>query len=405
MTVYQGEPLNILHTIGVKTLYPIVRIHFNVTGEFDEERFKRALLECTRVVPELLCKYVLKDNTFVSVTDGLTGVVFKGLNPDADSAKWDLFRDPQLRVYLNHSENGTGITIFLSHILTDGAGAKQLLKLIMKAYNTGSLAGEVNHQDIKWLDKLLEQHRVAVKKGTDHPAKPLSLPELVSGDAQQVRRTAHLALSKALTAALIKASHNTGVTLNDLFMAAFGQAVQRFADTDRIALACPTDMRKFIAGPQQLRVANHTSRYNIDVFSDVNAPFADAVNAVHAAMTENKQNFQCLSSVKTLVENYNRYPLAKLQQICEDNYHVRGISYTNFGIVDFQLNDCTINDFDMLGSYRRAPMFQVAVSTFADQIILAYAMIGTDEEARLGNTVMLIMRDLLANYALQFMGK
>lgn len=405
MTVYQGEPLNILHTIGVKTLYPIVRIHFNVTKGFDEERFKQALLECAKVVPELLCKYVLKDNTFVSVTDSLNGVVFEGLDPDTDSAKWDLFKDPQLRVYLNHGEDGTDITIFLSHVLTDGAGAKQLLKLLMKAYNTGSLEGETNHQNIEWLDKLLEQHQVKVKKGTDHPAKPLSLPELVNGGAKQVRRTAHLTLSESLTAALITASHNTGVTLNDLFMAAFGQAVQRFADTDRIALACPTDMRKFIDGPQQVRVANHTSRYNIDVFSDVRAPFADAVNAVHDAMAKNKQDFQCLSSVKTLVENYNRYPLAKLQQICEDNYHVRGISYTNFGIVDFRLNDCTITDFDMLGSYRRAPLFQVAVSTFDNQIVLAYAMIGTDGEARLGNAVMLIMRDLLTNYALQFMAK
>lgn len=402
MAVYQGEPLNILHTIGVRTLYPIVRIHFKASGNFDEGRFKQALLECAKVVPELLCKYVLKDNTFVTVTSSLKGVVFADVDPDADSAKWDLFNEPQLRVYLNHHDDGTDIAIFLSHILTDGAGAKQFLKLLAKAYNTGTLKGETNHQDIQWLDKLLDQHQVEVKKGTDHPAKPLSMPQVAANDAKQARRTSHLALGKALTSALIKAGHATGATLNDLFMAAFGQAVQRFSNTDRIALACPTDMRKFISGPKQVRVANHTSRYNISVYSDVRAPFANAVKAVHTAMAENKENFQCLSSVKTLVENYDRYPLAKLQQICEDNYHVRGISYTNFGIVDFELNGCMISDFDMLGSYRRAPMFQVAVSTFDDQIILAYAMIGTDEEARLGNTVMLIMRDLLGNYALQF---
>lgn len=402
MAVYQGEPLNILHTIGVKTLYPIVRIHFKVGGDFDEKKFKDALLECAKVVPELFCKYVLKDNTFVTVTDDLQGVVFADVDPDVDSAKWDLFNEPQLRVYLNHSASGTDIVIFLSHILTDGAGAKQLLRLLARAYNTGSLAGEANHQDIQWLSKLLKQHRVEVKKGTDHPAKPLSMPQLAASEAKQVRRTSHLALDKAVTSSLIKASHATGVTLNDLFMAAFGQAVQRFSNTDRIALACPTDMRKFIDGPAQLRVANHTSRYNINVYSDVRAPFADAVQAVHTAMAKNKAAFQCLSSVKTLVENYDRYPLAKLQQICEENYHVRGISYTNFGIVDLKLDGCTVTDFDMLGSYRRAPMFQVAVSTYDDQIIFAYAMIGTDEEARLGNTVMLIMRDLLGNYALQF---
>lgn len=30
MTVDQGEALNILHTIGIDKLYPIVRIHFRV---------------------------------------------------------------------------------------------------------------------------------------------------------------------------------------------------------------------------------------------------------------------------------------------------------------------------------------------------------------------------------------
>lgn len=401
MTVYQGGALNILHTIGMDKLYPIVRIHFRVTGQFDRSRFKRALAACGQVVPELFCKYVLKDNSFVPVTDDLNGVLFENMDPDQGSASWDLFKEPQMRVYLNQEDAGTNVTIFLSHILTDGAGAKQLLGLLARAYNEGSLDGMRNHQDIDWLNQLIKDHPVTVKKGTDHPTRPLTMPTLADRDHQQ-RRTASLALSQAETAALIRASHNVGVTLNDLFMAAFGGAVQRFSATDHIALACPTDMRKFIPGPPELRVANHTSRYNIDVPANPDEPFERAVQAVHQAMAANKRAFQCLASVKTLVDNYTHYPLAKLQQICEDNYHVRTISYTNFGVVDFQLAGCRITNFDMLGSYRRAPMFQAAVSTFNDQIIFAFAMVGTDEEARLGTTVMQIMRDLLNNYALKF---
>lgn len=401
MTVYQGEPLNILHTIGMKELYPIVRIHFMIQGDFSLDRFKRALFQCSQIVPELRCKYVLQDNSFVSVTDNLTGILFQNVDPDEDSAGWDLFNDPQLRVYLNKKMDKIAVTIFLSHILTDGAGAKQLLALLAAAYNGQSLAGVKNHQDIDWLRQLLKAHPVTVKKGTDHPAKPLAMPT-VANRVNQCRRTSSLTLSQETTAALVRAGHNQGVTLNDLFMAAFGQAVQRFSATDRISLACPTDMRKFIPGEKQLRIANHTSRYNIAVPSDPDRPFSEAVQAVHQAMTADKEAFQCLASVKTLVDNYDRYSLEKLQQVCEDNYHVRTISYTNFGIVDFRLAGCRITDFNMLGSYRQAPMFQVAVSTYADQVIFAYAMVGTDEEARLGNTVMEIMRDLLTNYALRF---
>lgn len=400
MAVYQGNPLNILHTIGMDKLYPIVRIHFKLAGNFVLDRFKKALLTCAQVIPELFCKYVLADNSFVPVTTNLDGVLFINVDPDADWAKWNLFHDPQLRVYLNHHPAGTDITIYLSHILTDGAGAKQFLALLARAYNGERLDQLENHTDIAWLHQLLAQHPVEIKQGVDHPANPLSMPK-IADQSNQVYRTGTLHLDKKLTPRLIKASHENGVTLNDLFMAAYGQAVQRFSATARISLACPTDMRKFIPGKPQLRVANHTSRYNISVNSNPTASFATAVQAVHQAMTANKQDFQCLSSVKTLVDNYNNYSLKKLQQICEENYHVRTISYTNFGIIDqaqFHFAGCQICDFDMLGSYRQAPMFQVAVSTYADQFIFAYAMLGNDEEARLGLTVMLIMRDLLMNY-------
>lgn len=122
-------------------------------------------------------------------------------------------------------------------------------------------------------------------------------------------------------------------------------------------------------------------------------------------MATNKREFQCFQSVKELIDKYDQYPLAELQQIVEDNYHVRNISYTNFGIIDpqrFTFTDCAITDFSMLGSYRKYPMFQVAISTYCGQVNLSFAMIGNDAEERMGRAVMLTMRDLLREYFLRF---
>lgn len=404
MTKYIGEPLNIIHTIGMQNLYPTIRIHFTVTNCFNLQRFKKAIKACTQVVPELLCKYVLTDNSFVTVTESLDQVVFTVLDPDKASADWDLFHDPQMRVYLNTKKAGTEVTIFLSHILTDGAGAKQLLYLLAGAYNGESLDNVHNHQGIDWLRQLLEKHSVDAYPGVDHPTAPLAMPLLANHDHRQ-RLTHTLALSNSLTKQLVKASHNTDVTLNDLFMAAFGRAVQRFSMSPRVSLACPTDMRKFIPGPPQVRIANHTARYNFDVAANPSSSFTEIVRTVHQAMQDNKARYQCLSSVKALVNNYDQYSLAKLQQICEDNYHVRAISYTNFGIIDqqkFHFAGGSVKEFNMLGSYRRAPMFQVAVSTYNGQITFSYAMIGNHHEACLGDAVMLTMRDLLTCYAGEF---
>ncbi|MBB1069657.1 hypothetical protein H5S40_05775 [Limosilactobacillus sp. RRLNB_1_1] len=400
---YPGEPLNILHTIGLKELYPLIRISFSVDDRFDVGRFKKAIIQCNEVVPELFSKYVLEDNSFIPVTDDLEGVLFMGLDPDIDIERWDLFADPQLRIYLNKSEEGYDITIYLSHILTDGAGGKQFLYLLASAYNTGKI-DEVNHQDIDWLRQLLKEHPVKTNRQVDHPAKPLTMPALADGQGKR-RRTLTIRLSKAETNQLCQAAHHKHVTLNDLFMAAFGQAVQRYADTDEIALACPTDMRQFIPGAEQLRIANHTSRYNIAIKSDLRQPFETVVKAVHQTMANNKQKFQCFQSIKELIDKYDQYPLAELQQIVEDNYHVRNISYTNFGIIDpqrFTFADCAITGFSMLGTYRKYPMFQVAISTYCGQVNLSFAMIGSDAEERMARAVVLTMRDLLREYFLRF---
>lgn len=404
MQIYQGEPLNILHTIGMKTRYPIIRVHFKINGILDLNHFKMSVMQLKTVIPELFCKYRLSDNSFIPVTDNADDILFQDINPDQDCSDWDLFKDPQWRIYLNRINNGYDVTIFLSHILTDGAGAKQLLALLSKAYNTGHLNGIHNHNDIGWLKDLLKEHSVKVDKVVDHPAHPLTLPKLVEKTKQQ-RRTGKVTLSRSFTQSLISASHYQKVTLNDLFMAAFGTSVQRYDKNNHIALTCPADMRKFIQGPTQWRVANHTSRYNINVKVSSNQPFEKTVQDVHQAMYTNKRNFQCLASIKTLVEHYEQGTLNQLQQAAEDNYHVRPISYTNLGIIDdkkFKFNNCTINDFDMVGCYRPMPMFQSAISTFKGQVILAYAMIGTPEEERLGHAVTCTMADLLKNYALKY---
>lgn len=396
---YTGEPLNILHTIGLKELYPLIRISFVVSNDFDLTRFKQAILLCSKTVPELFCKYVLSNNSFVPVTDDLSDILFTDQDPDNAIGQWNLFSDPQLRIFLNKVTNGYRITIYLSHILTDGTGGKQFLYLLAKAYNTGKIA-EKNNQDITWIRKLLKEHPVKPNPQVDHPGKPLSMPALANSKNKR-RRTVTYRLSKVETNKLRYAAHQAKVTLNDLFMAAFGWAVQRYSDTDEISLACPTDMRQFIPGKGKLRIANHTSRYNISVKSSLDQPFEKVVNTVHQAMARNKKQFQCFQSIQELVTNYDNYSLSDLQKIVEENYHVRNISYTNFGIIDdqkFSFRDCKITDFTMLGTYRKYPMFQVAVSTYSGQINFSFAMFGNDEEERMGKTVILTMVDLLRSF-------
>lgn len=194
----------------------------------------------------------------------------------------------------------------------------------------------------------------------------------------------------------------SGVTLNDLFMAAFGQIIQQYSGVTDLTLACPTDMRQFFATAEQttLRIANLTARYNLILPDTLELSLAQLIQLVHQQMQTLKEQQQFLDSVTDLLARAQTDSMAKLQQVAEANYHVRPIAYTNFGVIDavkIQFTGTTINDFVLTGSFRRAPMFQVAVSTFDDQLTFAFNMIGNELEYRFG---MMILRQMKQNLLL-----
>lgn len=397
MTTYKGEPLNILHTIGLDVLYPVVRVEMRFGGLLDRKRFEGALNAVCGIVPELLCRYDVQNNQWIQVTDQVTDLILADV-PDIDehAANWDLMKEPQLRVYWNEQGGRTVLTLYISHILTDGAGSKQLLYLLAKAYTKGSeaIAGIKNLQDVAWLEQLIKERTQNASRQTDHPAKPLLLPRL-NADGSVKHQVGRVSLSAQETEGLIKATHAAKVTVNDVVMASFGRVMQQFADNPTLALACPTDMRQFNQFPEHtVQIANMTSRYNISMDAEIDSPLVELIQRFHGEMQARKDQRQCFDSVASLLSQYHSQPVAKLQQAAEDNYHIREIAYTNFGVLDakrLQFGQISLDDLVMTGGFRRAPMYQIAAGTFNGQLTLAFNMIGSDVEVTFG---MALARDV-----------
>lgn len=405
MATYSGEPLNVLHTIGLDTLYPIIRCKIEFANRLDQAKFINALTAVTKIVPEVLCKYKLATNSFESVTQEAADVIRVNLDdPDADAMSFDLMNEPQLRIYWNTFAGKDRLTFYMSHILTDGAGFKQFIYLLAQAYSDGpqSIAQITNQSDIEWLMKLVKKAHRTAQHGTDHPDAALELPKLAKV-GPDYRAVGSIKLDQKLVAALSKKAHTDGVTLNDVFMSAFGRAIQRYDDVPRISLACPTDMRQFEQSKSKTirQIANLTSRYNLSIPASLDESFNVLVQRVHRNMTANKNEQQCFDSITDLLTNYQKYPLTKLQQIVEENYHVREIAYTNFGIVNSQrlvFSGSLVENITLTGSFRKAPMFQVAVATYNDATTLAFNMIGTKNEYNFGLAVTRSMADMLKLY-------
>lgn len=390
------NPLNILHTIGFDQLYPVIRCQLTFSDPLDQQRLVKAINLTAQVVPELFCRYEMSDNSWQpAVTDGQE--VLNVLPADAQlDATPDWEKDAQVRFDLQPDGAGNRLTITMSHILTDGSGFKQYLYLLSNCYSQGERAikGVTNVVNLDWLKTLLKQHPASAKQGNvDHPTKPLSLPQLTNATGEKPRpNVSGWRLTSDMTRSLINATHAQGVTVNDVLLTTFGKAVQAFdREGDELAIPCPTDMRQKIEeDPAALRIANHTARFNPAIQSPRDEPVSVSVQKMHVEMQRLKDSDQFLDSVRSLMAQYQTESIKKLQEIVEANYHVRAIAFTNFGIIDdsrLAFAENTVTNCLMTGSFRYAPMFQVACSTFKGQLSLGFNMIGTTEEVQVGRVV------------------
>lgn len=394
-----ADPLNILHTVGFKAMYPMVRAEISLQKPLDHARMKTAVNAVSKVIPELMQAYRISDNEFYDLHADADDVLhFVAQIDESAAGKLDWEKQPQWQLYVTDHE----MVVYASHILTDGAGFKQLLYLLCEAYNhpEAPLSG-VNHQDITGIQNLIKKIPPHQSKNNDHPTQALSLPALKADGSARQYYILHQQLSATQFKQLHKWTKANGFTINDAVMTAFAKAIQQFCGVSELNLACPTDMRQFLPDSQrqELRVQNMTGRYNISVPADLAQDFASTVKTVHQAMGQQKADDTFLESFRTMLANLEAgASVSQLQQDVEKHYHVRSIAYTNMAIVDDQqlkFADNQVSDCILTGGFRTMPNYQICASTFNGRLNLAANVIATPAEKQLAYAVMSLMRQYL----------
>ena len=393
-----ADPLNILHTVGFSAMYPMVRAEISLKYPLDHQRLTTAVTAVAKVVPELMQAYRIKDNEFYDIHADASSVLhFVDQMDESYAGRLDWETQPQWELYVTDHQ----LIVYGSHILTDGAGFKQLLYLLCSAYNADGDIDIENHQDISEIKELLRQIPAKPSINNDHPTQALSLPGLVNDGESRQYAILQQSLTPSQFSQLHQWTHSSGVTINDAIMTAFAKAVQQCCGVSELNLACPTDMRQFLPEDQQkqLRIQNMTGRYNVSVPAALDEEFATTVAKVHEAMDQQKANYTFLESFRTMLTNLdNGASVSQLQKDVESHYHVRGIAYTNMAIVDdtrLQFAGDHVINCILTGGFRTMPHYQICACTFKGRLNLAANVIATEEEKHLAYAVMSLMRQYL----------
>ena len=111
---------------------PVLFLKLTIQPHICMERLKDAVSQCIAFLPELALRYDKKHNCWRKQKDDTFSMIQEV--EDFDFSSWDIEHHAQLCIQIIHKEQLDLVCIGYSHILCDGDGATQILRLLTACY-------------------------------------------------------------------------------------------------------------------------------------------------------------------------------------------------------------------------------------------------------------------------------
>ncbi|KST90534.1 Siderophore/Surfactin synthetase related protein [Lactococcus lactis subsp. lactis] len=382
MENYEAQATSVIHTVLMNEIYPSVLGVLRFAKELDILKLKEAIVNLRKTIPQIFCRYDLKDNHFYNVSDNVDEILHQlddNVNPYNISI--DFIKKPQLQIFYQPYEEGYQLIFIVSHIFSDGAGLKQIMSLLVKLYNEPEIKIPKNNQNLHAVLNNLPKKVDGTVNSFKNPNINLKLP-FPESQLEKYYDIHQSIYPKIKFIEIHQKAKKLGFTINDVLLTAYMRMLAKYnPKAEAIPLSCPTDTRQFLKESEkhELHIGNFTARYSPQPSIKFEETFIVSCKKVSEEMARLKKNHQFLESTLTLINNYENKPLKELRQIADENYHMKEISYTNMSY--FKRNDYTflgntLIDCFTSGAFRKAPMYQICFSTFEDRLNLVANVIG-----------------------------
>lgn len=382
-------------------IYPLMYCHMELKGSLDIPRLKRAVSLSGRIVPEILFACNFQKSCFVDLGYTAEDVVVVSTGEAESLLRPDLRKSPQLRIIVSAGEEGQQAVAVMSHILADGAGFLQYLYLLASIYN-----GEDWHKGVKNERKiapLLKEIRVLSATEQTRYHSHIKVPPLRPQEKTSRLFCLNSRIRADDMAKVRRKAKRSGVTLNDVFMTAYGRVIARMTNADAVVLPCPADLRRFHPEMAPVTVANMTGMYRrVAVEIPPGCSFGTTLQQVHLEMLLQRSRRRCFAGIKALDRAFRRAPDILLRELVKAACRPRPVSYTNLGTIDgerLRFRGCALENCYFTGTYRHPPDFQLTISTFRDVCTLNCAFAGASGEGESGQRILDQVRQEILDWA------
>lgn len=396
---YKAEVWDIMQSSFAKSNDHQIHGVIQFESHIDADRLGHAVDLLTDSFPLIRCRFVegagapcwedagwtAHDMLFLQESDELDREIEEVLY-----SKTDTSRGPQLIVSIIRGKSKDSLCVIINHMLCDGAGFKELLYGLSSIYSHLRVdsdykpacqdgprsAGQVLRAfGLRGRMRILSQ-RYGLSRYDDCVVFGLE------GDRKTPFIVTHtIARERFLRAKSFAREY--GATVNDVMLAAYLRALQQRVPGQTTAIQCVLDLRKFLPSKGVEGICNLTSSLVCDIGSDVGETLGDTLMKVKRVMDVEKESLGCLHLIMLLEVLFRVLPYPVARWMVSKGYRNPPLAMSNIGIIDHKrlcFDRMPIKNAFITGSIKYNPFFQLALSTFKDEVTMSVAFHGTQAD-------------------------
>lgn len=369
-------------------------------NHIDEECLKKAVDMSVEGLPLIKCRYV--EGWFRSYWEECDYTVedivkiIKSSNIQEDVSKLitfrpDEFKGPQLRVYIIRGKDSDSICIILNHMISDGVGMKEYVYNLSSIYsnliNNKNYKVDITRIGSRSSKQVLNQFNFKDKINMLSSSAKLSKYNSgkyfkLEGDKSNPFIIFHN-IPRDRFLEIKKFSKKTNSTVNDVLMATYIRVIDKFLNCGPVPLPCPVNLRRYLPDGKGEAICNLTSNFVCDIGTDIGDNFNETLAKVKQVLGEEKDSLSCLKPILLLEILFKILPYKMAKSTVIKLFNNPPIAMTNIGLIDkdrLKFEEAEIKSVHINGSIKYKPYFQVAVTTFNDEMTLSVNFHGTEND-------------------------
>ncbi|MGI6523101.1 MAG: WS/DGAT domain-containing protein [Christensenellales bacterium] len=387
----------------------MIHCYLEFETELDFEALKKAFFNAVLKIPVLRSRYEWNffrarwTQRYFNIKDCVKLLEVKS-NPERPcqeflTQKLDERKEQIKALVVRHKGKDT-LNILINHMVMDGADAKLTVKLIADSYtdilNGGS--GDIpfkngirdDRQIFSAFDKK-EKERVQKlisysKKSKDKICFPFEKPFETYQNLKPFIKKMIISEEDFLRAK--KRLKELNYTVNDLVVACFYRAIHAVADippNKALGVPCMVDLRRYMPNKESLGVTNLTSMIVCNIGKDIGGDIFETIEKVKEDMDGLKSNYPGLHGLPLLRFAFSFMPYAVGKFLVGTFFKNPLLGISNIGLIKescVNFNGHSPTYLYYTGSIKYPPYYQLALTTYKNQITFTTALYGTDKDRK-----------------------